>query len=119
MARPSRQRTVSLFYSAPPFELVQLSGLPQAMWRGLPVFHPNGQQGSPSKVIQLSWLSEDEGRAAYDVGVIVDWSPDELFEGNVLVRFLTGHGSSLVYSATNLWVPADILVQLHGPAFSP
>lgn len=99
----------------PPFDLVQLSTLPESEWRGRAVFHPMQQRGDVA-----FWTLTDEDRedaiavgepiledawdTVYDVGVVVEWG------GNTdpkwkRVRFVTGSGHSLQYAAWNLWTP--------------
>lgn len=93
----------------PPFELVQLSTIPQERWRGLPVFHPGCQQGDTPYWTgaddPFQDRNEDEQGALYDVGVVLDWEPDPDFADQIRVRFLGDFGSTLRYSPENLWVP--------------
>ncbi len=99
----------------PPFELVQLSTLPEKFWLGLPVFHPCEQIGNepkwtdpdidlyPEDFIDEQGIPIDP--VAYDVGSVIGWGPDEHFPEVTRVHFLTGHGYSLRYGSWNLWVP--------------
>lgn len=105
---------MALMDGPPPFELVQLSTLPQERWRGLPVFCPACQVGdTPYWTTQDDPFRdpEDEDGARYDVGVVLDWEPDPDFAdlGVIRVRFLGDCGSTLRYSSTNLWVPKEAL----------
>lgn len=101
----------------PPFDLVQLSTIPESQWRGLPVFHPMEQRGDVPV-----WVITDEDRdialtvghpipddemVAYDVGIVLDWEPDPLFAdlGVVRVRFLMCMGRTLRHASSNLWTP--------------
>jgi hypothetical protein len=96
----------------PPFELVQLSTLPQERWKGLPVFHPFEQRGDEAKwVEEVDHENELEEETLYDVGVVLRWEPDPDFAdlGGIRVHFLGSFGSLLHYDATNLWVPKDVL----------
>ncbi len=90
----------------PPFTLVQLSTIPQERWRGLPVFHPMEQSARG-----VEWLSDDlqdRGAPAYDVGVVLDWEPDEHWPEIIRVRFLMSMGGILRYGSYNLWVPKEV-----------
>lgn len=101
----------------PPFDLVQLSTIPESQWRGLAVFHPMEQRGDvPTWVITAEDREDaiaighpipDDETVAYDVGVVMDWEPDPHFAdlGVIRVRFLMSMGSTLRYASTNLWVP--------------
>lgn len=101
----------------PPFDLIQLSTLPESEWRGRAVFHPMEQRGDVA-----SWTLTDEDRAfaleegepvpewdtVYDVGVVVEWGEDPNFAdipGSKRVRFVMDSGHSLHYAASNLWTP--------------
>lgn len=96
---------------SPPFELVQLTTIPQDQWRGLPVFIPQCQVGDTPYWTgaddPFGDRDEDEQGALYDVGVVLDWEPDPDFAdlGVIRVRFLGSFGSILRYSAQTLWVP--------------
>ena len=97
--------------STPPFDLVQLSSIPQKYWSGLPVFHPNEQVGATPK-----WLADEHsglpiGSPCFDVGVVVRWETDPDFSEREIIRvyFIGTNGSMLYYSASNLWVPRILL----------
>lgn len=104
---------------APPFDLVQLSTLPQENWKGRAVFHPMEQQGDVPNwemsgedfAEHLATFAEDyrywQTRADYDVGVVLDWEPDPHFAemGIIRVRFVMDSGSTLRYASSNLWTP--------------
>lgn len=107
------------FPSAPPFDLVQLSTLPQETWKGRAVFHPM-EQGAGGPVWEMSeedfaerlseFVEDDRSwqtRADYDAGVVLDWEPDQHFAdmGVIRVRFVMASGSTLRYSSDNLWTP--------------
>ena len=96
---------------APPFDLVQLSTLPEDQWRGLPVFHPCGQQGDEPQWLADEFTGPPVGDPCYDVGVVTSWEPDPDFAdlGGIRVHFLGSFGSVLHYDATNLWVPKEVL----------
>lgn len=96
----------------PPFELVQLSTLPQVDWHGRVVFHPMEQHGGTA-----FWMAEDspsfnaahdEPGTEYDVGVVVKSAPDD-WRGPASdlatweVHFIVNGGFALHYSASNLW----------------
>lgn len=102
----------------PPFDLVQLSTLPQETWKGRAVFHPMEQGQLPVWEMSeedfqehLSTFAEDDRswqtRADYDTGVVLDWEPDPHFAdmGIIRVRFVMDSGSTLRYSSNNLWTP--------------
>lgn len=106
---------------APPFDLVQLSTLPQETWKGRAVFHPM-EQGADGPVWEMSeedfqenllTFPEDyrywQTRADYDVGVVLSWEPDLLFRDLGLIRvcFVMASGSKLSYCSTNLWTPVS------------
>lgn len=117
VARGDLQPTEPEAPATPPFDLVQLSTLPESVWRGRAVFHPHEQHGD----VPTWGLTEDDVAAAvaagepapelgspcYDVGVVLDWWPDEDFKDLNLTRvqFLHDSGSKLVYCSTNLWTP--------------
>ena len=102
----------------PPFDLVQLSTLPESEWRGRAVFHPMQQRGDVA-----FWTFTDEDReeaiadgdpipddawdTVYDVGVVVEWygDPHSTHHGMRRVRFVMASGHSLQYAAWNLWTP--------------
>ena len=95
----------------PPFTLVQLCTIPQERWRGLPVFHPMEQRGGKNGNTLVEWLSDDpgdHGEPAYDVGVVLDWEPDDLWPEIIRVRFLMSMGAILRYGSYNLWVPKEL-----------
>ncbi len=94
----------------PPFDLVQLSTLPESMWKGRAVFTPSMQQGTTPY-----WQNKDlpeifvdpgdtEPWTSYDTGVVLEWWVDETV-GDTRVRFVGDSGSTLVYGAWNLWTP--------------
>ena len=102
----------------PPFDLVQLSTIPESKWRGLPVFHPMEQLGDVA-----IWEITEEDRAdavavgdpipdhesvAYDVGVVLDWEPHAIWPNYTSVRFLMSMGTTLRYGSYNLWVPREL-----------
>lgn len=121
---------------APPFELTNLSLIPQSLWMGLPVFHPCCQRGNldVKEKIELFWQDPDfaenvndplyyddfhdeDGNevnpTTYDVGVIVGWTPaywrgSADLPGTFDVSFLGDNGSTLQYGAYNLWVPKKV-----------
>lgn len=102
---------MALLDEAPPFDLVQLSTLPQEQWRGRPVFNPGCQVGDTpywtGRDDPFGDRDEDEQGPLYDVGVVLDWEPDPDFAdlGIIRVRFLCSFGSTLRYASTNLWTP--------------
>lgn len=111
------------YRGAPPFDLVQLSTLPESEWHGRAVFHPMEQRGVDGQPVAF-WTITDEDRAdaiavgepipddewdtVYDVGVVVEWDDDPQFSdipGSKRVRFVMDSGHSLHYAAYNLWTP--------------
>ncbi len=108
----------------PPFELVQLSTLPETSWKGRAVFHPLEQRGTTamwtitqqdveddlevSKELNIDPSPMIAGDASYDVGVVLDWEPDPHFAdlGVIRVHFIMSNGCGLRYSSDNLWTPA-------------
>jgi len=100
-----------------PFDLVPLTELPQEFWPGLPVFHPMLQIGGtpywrvedyPEDQVD----EDDEPGPAYDVGVVQEWWEEDFHPECPRVRFVGSFGSSLHYSADNLWVPEPLVKQL-------
>lgn len=103
----------------PPFDLVQLSTLPESVWLGRAVFHPMEQRGDEAiwtitpedradAIAAGDPISDDEWDTVYDVGVVTEWAPDPLFAdipGSKRVRFVMASGHSLHYAASNLWTP--------------
>lgn len=84
-------------------QVVQLSTLPRELWVGLPVFHPQEQQGSLA-----DWES-------FDVGVVIDVEPDADFPDEYRCQFVAGfigETSTLRYAPWNLWVPADLAARI-------
>jgi len=102
-----------LLINRPPFELVQLSTIPQNKWLGLPVFHPYCQIGKTPYWNRKNNSYENEKHkhynegSLYDVGVVFSWYPDPEFAdlGVIRVRFIGDNGSTLCYSSDNLWTP--------------
>jgi hypothetical protein len=111
------------FRGAPPFDLVQLSSLPEETWLGRAVFHPLEQRGDDDGNVVAIWTLTDEDReiaaffgdpvsedawdTEYDVGVVKEWEPDPDFAdlGVVRVTFVMCAGHVLRYASTNLWTP--------------
>lgn len=71
----------------PPFDLVQLSTLPESAWLGRAVFHPMEQRGDEAiwtitpedradAIAAGEPISDDEWDTVYDVGVVTEWAPD-------------------------------------------
>ncbi|VAX03051.1 hypothetical protein MNBD_GAMMA19-890 [hydrothermal vent metagenome] len=81
-------------------ELVPLTSLPMELWIGLPVYHPCGQEGNV-----CNWL-------LYDIGILVEILPDKNFEDEIECMFIVGSQSSLIYSASNLWVSKKLVGHL-------
>lgn len=98
-----------------PLKLVQLHHFPADTWVGRVVFAPCGQTGDTP-----TWVDTDEPpqdasedgppgpHPAYDVGVVTRYEPDPDFAdlGHMRVHFVGSHGSTLHYTAWNLWTPA-------------
>ena len=109
----------------PPFDLVQLSTIPESKWRGLPVFHPMEQRGDVpiweitdedrADAIAVGDPIPDDEKVAYDVGVVLDWEHAEHDPGSPRVRFLMSMGSTLRYGSYNLWVPREMVQGITGP----
>ena len=97
--------------SNPPFDLVPLSSIPEKYWRGLPVFHPNEQVGATPKWLADEYSGLPIGSPCFDVGVVVRWEIDADFPELEIIRvyFIGTNGSILHYSASNLWVPKELL----------
>ena len=109
----------------PPFDLIQLSTLPESEWRGRAVFHPMEQRGDEAiwtitdedrkdAVAVGEPIPDDEWDTVYEVGVVTQWASDPLFvdiPGSKRVRFVMASGHSLHYAASNLWTPGAMRAQ--------
>jgi hypothetical protein len=97
----------------PPPNLVRLSMLPRALWKGRAVLHPSSSDEHGPR-----WLVKDEPDAEiqtppswdFDVGIVIEFGFDKFMQ-DWRVRFLLGYGggpsSTLTYGAMFLWTPAE------------
>lgn len=93
----------------PPFELVQLSTIPEEEWIGLPVFHPCCQIGETIywRLEDVPfWADGDDTGTMYDAGVVTKvFERNQEYPDETRVFFIGSCGSTLQYSVSNLWTP--------------